>query len=181
MARAADSPITEIFLDDLEEGLADPVLEVDASVVEFEDDYFSLIEPAQVRLNIGRSIETYTFSGSIGCIVSGECCRCLEMIEEPLETDFRLLVQRKQASEEELEAMAEEEEVMILDPGTKSLDLKEEIREALFLALPLRVYCKPDCKGLCAQCGANLNKSECDCTEKPDDSRWAALKELKFQ
>lgn len=180
MSRAADPANTEIFLNDLEEGLVDQLLEVDASALEFVDDYFSLPEPVQVRLNIGRSIETYSFKGSIGCIVSGECCRCLEAIKEPLETDFRLLVQRKQASEEELEAVVEEEEAMILDPGMKSVDLTGEIREALVLALPLRVYCKPDCKGLCALCGVNLNKSECDCTDKPDDLRWAALKELKF-
>ena len=181
MSPAADPPVTEIFLDDLGEGLAEWVLEVDAAALEFEDDHFSLPEMARVQLSIGRSIENYSFKGSLVCSVGGECCRCLEGIEESLETDFRLLVQRKRASEEELEAVDEEEEVMILDPGAKSVDLKKEICEALVLALPLRILCAPDCKGLCTHCGANLNKSDCNCSDQRDDTRWAPLKELKFQ
>ena len=181
MSPRVDPPVTEILLGELEEGLAERVIEVDAAGLGFEDDYFSLPEVARVQLRIGRSIETYSFKGSLACTVGGECCRCTEEIEESLETDFRLLVQRKRASEEELEAVDEEEEVMILDPGTKSVDLKTEIREALVLALPLRIFCTPDCKGLCTQCGANLNKSDCNCSDKRDDTRWAALKELKFQ
>ena len=181
MSPQVDPPVTEILLDDLEEGLVERLLEVDAAGLEFEDDYFSLPDLARVQLKIGRSIETYSFKGSVACAVGGECCRCLEGIEESLQTDFRLLVQRKRASEEELEAVDEEEEVMILDPGAKSVDLKKEIREALVLALPLRVFCTPDCKGLCTQCGTNLNKSDCGCSDKRDDTRWAALKELKFK
>ena len=181
MSPRVDPPVTEILLGELEEGLAERVIEVDAAGLEFEDDYFSLPEVARVQLRIGRSIETYSFKGSLACTVGGECCRCTEEIEESLETDFRLLVQRKRASEEELEAVDEEEQVMILDPGAKSVDLKTEIREALVLALPLRIFCTPDCKGLCPQCGANLNKSDCNCSDKRDDTRWAALKELKFQ
>jgi uncharacterized protein len=181
MSLEADTPVTEILLSELEEGFTERALEVDASALGFEDEYFTLPEVARVKLRIGRSIETYSFKGSITCSVGGECCRCLERIEESLETDLRLLVQRKLASEEELKAVDEEEEVMILDPGAKSVDLKTEIREALVLALPLRILCTPDCKGLCTQCGANLNQNVCNCSDKRDDTRWAALKELKFQ
>ena len=181
MSPPVDPPATEILLGDLEEGLTQRVLEVDAAGLEFKDDYFSLPEGARVRLSIGRSLETYLFKGSIACSLGGECCRCLQGVGESLETDFRLLVQRRRASKDELEVLDEEEEVILLDPGSKSVDLREEIREALVLALPLRVLCVPDCKGLCGQCGANLNKGDCNCSDQRDDPRWEALKELKFQ
>ena len=181
MSPQSDAPVTEILLNELEEGLAERVFEVDALGLEFEDELFSLPNMARVQLSIDRSIETYSLKGLVTCSVGGECCRCLERIEESLETDFRLLVQRKLASEEELKVVDEEEGVVILDPGAKSLDLKAEIREALVLALPLRIFCTPDCKGLCTQCGANLNQSSCNCSDRRDDTRWAALKELKFQ
>jgi uncharacterized protein len=181
MPPKADPPVTEILLDELDDGIVERVIEVDPADLGFEDEHLALPAPVRVRLKIGRSIETYSLQGAIACSVRGECCRCLEEIEEPLETDFRLLVQRKQASADELEAVVEEEEVAILDPGEKSLDLVAEILEALVLALPLRIYCSTDCKGLCPQCGENLNKNICSCTDEPDDPRWAALKELKFE
>lgn len=47
-------------------------------------------------------------------------------------------------------------------PRTASaVDAKEEVRQALILAVPIQVFCKPDCKGLCGQCGNNRNEKEC--------------------
>ncbi len=54
------------------------------------------------------------------------------------------------------------------------LDLKELTLEDIYLALPGKFLCKEDCKGLCSQCGANLNEAPCNC-EKEIDPRWAAL------
>lgn len=45
--------------------------------------------------------------------------------------------------------------------------LFEEVRQALALSVPSRIFCKPDCKGLCQKCGANLNEKECGCNFKP--------------
>ena len=42
-----------------------------------------------------------------------------------------------------------------------AVDAKEEVRQALILAVPIQVFCKPDCKGLCGQCGNNRNEKEC--------------------
>ena len=58
------------------------------------------------------------------------------------------------------------------------LDTDQLIREQLELALPARVLCREDCRGLCAQCGTNLNLETCQCTA-PVDPRWQALAELK--
>ena len=54
------------------------------------------------------------------------------------------------------------------------LDIEQLTLEDIYLALPGKFLCKEDCKGLCSQCGANLNESSCNC-EKPIDPRWAAL------
>lgn len=54
------------------------------------------------------------------------------------------------------------------------LDLKQLTLEDIYLALPGKLLCKDDCKGLCPQCGANLNEGSCNC-KKPIDPRWEAL------
>ena len=57
------------------------------------------------------------------------------------------------------------------------IDLTEEVREDILLALPLRLTCRDDCRGLCPNCGGNLNQGACRCRRETDGeaSPWAAL------
>jgi len=60
------------------------------------------------------------------------------------------------------------------------IDLDEMVLEQLELSLPSRVLCREDCRGLCPQCGADLNVEQCQC--KPQiDPRWRALADLKAE
>ena len=63
------------------------------------------------------------------------------------------------------------------EPG---LPLADAVCEQVSLWLPVRELCREDCKGLCPQCGANLNEERCDCQEDFADSRWDALRKLKL-
>jgi hypothetical protein len=65
-----------------------------------------------------------------------------------------------------------------ISPETDFLDLTEEAREAIILALPGYPVCRADCKGLCVTCGVNLNKTACKCREAGPDNRWATLDTL---
>lgn len=64
-----------------------------------------------------------------------------------------------------------------LDPMPESVDLTEDIRESMLLGFPSYPVCRETCKGLCAQCGANLNEESCNC-KPPPDVRWGALDRL---
>ena len=57
--------------------------------------------------------------------------------------------------------------------------VEDVLREQVLLALPLKVTCRPDCKGLCPHCGKNLNQEQCSCSTEIEDPRWAALKEVR--
>ncbi|MEO7658752.1 MAG: DUF177 domain-containing protein, partial [Pyrinomonadaceae bacterium] len=59
------------------------------------------------------------------------------------------------------------------------IDMAEVVREQLLLVQPEQIFCREDCKGLCPQCGANLNLIDCKCADDDIDPRWAALKNLK--
>jgi len=166
--------------DELGEGTSRLVFELTAEEMVLSDAYFSFPSPLQVELDIHRSIETFTVDGRVQGVIRGECCRCLTPVELSLEAPLRLLFQRKQASDEELEAVAEDEEVEILDPGAQDLDLVDRLRNAVLIELPVRAYCKEDCKGLCPRCGHDLNKGPCSCSEEAMDPRWEALRQIKF-
>jgi len=60
------------------------------------------------------------------------------------------------------------------------MDLGDRIRDAVILELPVRIYCTTDCKGLCPQCGQDLNQEACSCAEKEVDPRWEGLKKIQF-
>lgn len=65
-----------------------------------------------------------------------------------------------------------------ISDSTDFLDLTDEVREAIILALPGYPVCSDTCKGLCMTCGKDLNKGECTCRQAGNDRRWAALEGL---
>jgi uncharacterized protein len=96
--------------------------------------------------------------------------RCLEPAEPSFEVDAREVSQPGGGEEMSSPYVAEDGE----------LDLSGWARDALALALPAQLACRPDCAGLCPQCGANLNDDPGHHHEPEPDHRWSKLSELKF-
>jgi len=69
-------------------------------------------------------------------------------------------------------------DVVTLPADARELNLTPIIDEMILLNHPMKVLCKPDCKGLCPRCGVNLNVDKCRCEESSGDPRWAELKNL---
>jgi uncharacterized protein len=99
-----------------------------------------------------------------------ECARCLETFSQPI--DFHLEAQFG------LPPIKSQGEPTFPIGVNGILDLTEALREQILLALPMQPLCKPDCRGLCVECGKNLNEGPCDCVEETIDPRLAGLKEL---
>jgi uncharacterized protein len=70
----------------------------------------------------------------------------------------------------------EDDEIEILPDNTKEIDLSDLINEVFLINRPIQITCKEDCRGLCPNCGTNLNKSSCSCGEKSIDPRLEKLK-----
>ncbi|GBG66245.1 hypothetical protein CBR_g57847 [Chara braunii] len=66
-------------------------------------------------------------------------------------------------------------------PEAKEMDLSSYVRDTIHLEIPLFVHCDANCKGLCMQCGANLNLGACTCETVSDDRPWGPLEQLKKQ
>ena len=169
-----------LYLDEIEEGHTRYAWSVRAEDFGVEDENYTFSKAVQVDLNIERSLQTFQVKAHLHADLLGECCRCLEAAQASMTALLAILLQRKEASAEELKAMEEDEDVVILDPGTRQVNLSEYLRQALVLDMPLRVYCQSDCKGLCSQCGQALNSGPCACSNKEPDERWATLADLKF-
>ena len=100
----------------------------------------------------------------------GPCMRCLEDAEPTFEVDAREVSQPGGGEELSSPYLGDDEE----------LQLAQWARDALALALPAQLTCRPDCAGLCGQCGANLNEDPDHHHDAAPDPRWAKLGELKF-
>ncbi|MGN0852648.1 MAG: YceD family protein [Kiritimatiellia bacterium] len=64
---------------------------------------------------------------------------------------------------------------------TEFVDLTDELRQCIILALPTYPVCREDCRGVCAMCGKNLNEGSCACSHDEQDSRWGALDALELE
>lgn len=116
--------------------------------------------------------EGYTeLSVNVCADISTECARCLEPIYKKVEFDGVFGLTESKVSEDS-------EEYLSTENG--ELDILDCARSLFLLNFPSRFFCSDDCKGLCGQCGRNLNEGECDCNKKEVDPRLAVLKNLKF-
>jgi uncharacterized protein len=107
------------------------------------------------------------------------CNRCLEEIDYPLQLSFEdeYLPTADPATGGLLPVMGDEDESLLIDPSF-DIDVDEVLRQYKLLADPLKLLCRPDCRGLCPVCGQNWNKGECDCQAEAD-TRWDALSGLQ--
>lgn len=106
------------------------------------------------------------------------CARCLEPVEFTVNRAFDLLYRPLGVDKRAEEVAISEADTEIGYYEGDGLLLEDVLREQLLLASPVKLVCREDCKGLCPQCGTNLNHATCNCPQ-PSDPRWAALSELK--
>ncbi len=121
-------------------------------------------------LRLMHTNEGILVQGECATQVKLECVRCLEPFAYQLSISLteRFLPPPAAAQDEEAFPISND----------NSVDLSEPMREAVLLALPMRSICRPDCRGLCPQCGQNLNLEQCDCQKEDIDPRMIALKQL---
>ncbi|RCK75807.1 MAG: hypothetical protein IGBAC_1082 [Ignavibacteriae bacterium] len=101
-----------------------------------------------------------------------ECDRCLTTFSRHIHTAYTLMY-LYQAQEFEIE-----NEIQVINRDTVFIDLAEDVRQYILLAIPIKLLCKEDCKGLCPSCGKNLNEGKCNCNTDFIDPRWEALSKL---
>jgi len=133
------------------------------------------IEPIKHKGEIHKADEDYLINLDIKYKYEEICGRCLE----PFVREERAFLSGKLVKK--TDDIMEDEEGEIIYYTDEKLDLTEEIITMVYLSLPMKPLCKEDCKGICPQCGANLNVQECNCIAEDIDPRFAVLKDLWFR
>ncbi len=107
------------------------------------------------------------------------CARCLETVPQHLERDFDLIYRPLGSDRRGEDVSISEAETEIGYYQGEGMELADSLREQVLLAAPVKVVCREGCKGICPQCGRNLNEGACDCAPAMADPRWDALRDLK--
>ena len=131
---------------------------------------YPVSEPVLAEGNVRNTAGVLVMQGSIATPIHGICDRCASEFHRKVEFPIDVVLVTKLESEEN-----EDEWVFPLEGD--SADLDDIVRTVFVLNLDSKLLCKEDCKGLCPQCGKNLNDGPCNC-RKELDPRFAALKQL---
>ncbi|CCU79495.1 COG1399 protein, clustered with ribosomal protein L32p [Halanaerobium saccharolyticum subsp. saccharolyticum DSM 6643] len=151
-----------INLSDLKEigGRKNVSLELEFPDLEFVDRDIKIKDSVQLDLEIYNTRDSFVVKGILEAELILSCSRCLKKYSSPIKLDI---------SEDVMKSEMEDEEELYLD---------DIIVDNIILSLPMKPLCSEDCKGICPECGQNLNEGECDCEVETVDPRLAKLKEF---
>lgn len=140
-----------------------------------------LVEPVGGRLSIRKKDDVQVFvSGRLQALVDLVCDRCCQPVRTKLSADFEYdCIVGKEAPHTGSDAECREDDFCRIYINEPVIDLGEILREQVFLALPVQVLCRLSCKGLCHQCGADLNNEHCSCSSTDLSSPFAVLRQMK--
>ncbi len=156
-------------------------VELDAHEVDMTGTDADLGGNLRLQGRVLKAGEEMVLDGVLRGVFSLTCSRCLKQFVQAFE--FPVSATYVQTAERPPGALAEvafDDDTRIAFLGDE-IDLISGIREDLMLNIPLKPLCSENCRGLCAQCGANLNEEECGCAQEPGDPRLAALRAIRTQ
>ena len=145
------------------------------------DQEYRIVESVSLAFDIFKDKETFRLVGDVKTVLELPCSRCLEPFRLPVDSHFDLRYQPHSHNTGDDEREIEEDDLTTAFYENEEIDLGHLMEEQFYLSLPMKPLCTDDCKGLCPQCGKNLNRETCDCKREWDDPRLAALKTLQEQ
>lgn len=125
-------------------------------------------EPANVKGFVENRAGVVTLTADVALNYETVCDRCLQPLHRSFQAQFSHVLAADLNDEDN------DDFILVED---MHFNVDELLREDILLALPTKILCKRDCKGLCPMCGVNLNEQSCNC-KPPVDPRWAALQAL---
>ena len=105
------------------------------------------------KVRINRTPQGLLIDSNFEAFVVDQCVRCLEDFQQQLTTEFQELYAYRSRHTKDAEFFV---------PEDGFIDLSPLVYENMLLAIPIKAICRPDCKGLCIQCGINLNHETCE-------------------
>jgi uncharacterized protein len=170
-----------VDLKDLEAGKVSLDGTFEPGIVDFSGEGVSQASPLVWSLTAERADEEVRLRGSLETAMDTICSRCLEPARTPVARTFDLIFlerDRQMFDEDQEIELGEEDTQTAFFAGTE-LQIGDILREQVLLALPMKPLCAVDCKGLCPECGVNLNVNACGCARERFSPHMDQLLEIK--
>jgi uncharacterized protein len=154
--------------------------ELNVSVSALDREPLVSLSPLRIQGDVRRIEGGYALNARLTYEGQLECSRCLAAYPFREDETFSLVLSpRPHASAEEIELEGADLDVSFYDENEPAIELAPIVEERVQISLPMKPLCRPDCRGLCARCGKDLNLGACDCTGETVDPRWEALRALR--
>lgn len=140
----------------------------DMGSVDHEGEKIKAIEPVKVKGKFSFDEGLLELNVDVDTVLDLSCSRCLEIFSYPIHISV---------NERFTNNLSDEDDDSIFVDGD-TIDITEIIANNIISALPIKRLCSENCKGLCQQCGTNLNKKQCSCDNNEIDIRLAKLNDL---
>jgi uncharacterized protein len=147
------------------------------SAFEADDDSYRVIAPVTLAFDVHKDGDRYRVVGTLVSALEVTCSRCLEPFTIPIDAAFDLWYVPQALNRGEGEREIVEDDLATAYFEDDAIDLRQLMREQFVLALPMKPLCSETCKGLCPQCGINLNQVTCMCARRWEDPRLSGLRE----
>jgi uncharacterized protein len=141
----------------------------------------SLERAVSVDLELISEKDQVKLSGHLQTTVLVACSRCLQDYTVELDEGIELVLLHfvPEDTPEEVDLRPQDLDTEFYDGATIDVDLI--VTEQIFLALPQKPLCQPECSGLCSGCGADLNRESCRCEKREAGSAFDALRSMKLE
>jgi len=143
-----------------------------------ESDACRILTPVNLAFEIHKDKDKFRLVGTVETDLELACGRCLDPFRLHVHAPFDVRYLPASTASTETEREVEDEDLGTSFYRNDQIDLSELMREQFYLVLPMKPLCREECRGLCSQCGTNLNTGTCDCAPDWEDSRLAGLKGL---
>ena len=140
----------------------------------FSQEAFPVLAKEPIELTITNTGDRNLEIRGTGKITVGiPCDRCLEEVSTEIPLEIERKLDMKLTDEDRVNDLDESSYLTGMD-----LDVDQLVYLEVLMSWPLKVLCREDCKGICSQCGKNLNDGPCGCVEEPKDPRMAAISDI---
>jgi uncharacterized protein len=161
-----------INISNLSEGIHEYSLEAETSKIGLDERFGPEI---RVAIRLEKNSRQIFLRADMHTAAVFVCDRCLDNFSRQIDAVYAMVYMNDGRS---MAGAVKEEEVHVLPPDANTIDLDEDIRQYVLLAVPPKLLCTEGCRGLCPVCGINKNRGTCSCNTADADPRWDALKKL---
>ena len=159
-----------VAIKDIHQGINE--FECDVSAQDYNlPDVGSFSGPIRLKIFVDRLENLFRFKISVMIGVNIACDRCLELFQSGVDA---MIEQIYEIGTGDLDS----DEIILISRNSKEIDISDAIQEVFVLNRRIKQLCQDGCKGLCPNCGINLNKKSCDCQQDNVDPRLEKLKSL---